>query len=115
MKNPEHVFIESIIYCPSQIYYYFTDEEDQEWVLYVRQRGGPLTCELVRIGKDGEWDSWKKWNKIVLSREYDINGKQSQDEEESEIMAVEEEMLWFLRQRFPKVRFPDHPERKNEE
>jgi hypothetical protein len=58
------------------------------------------------------WDSYENWNKVVLSREYDINGKQSQSEEESEIMAVEEEMLWFLRQRFPKVIFPDHPERK---
>ena len=100
----EHVFIESIIYFPTQIYYYFTDEEDQGWVLYVRQRGGPLTCDL--ISED------ECWNKVVLSREYDINGKQSQDEEDSEIMAVEEEMLWFLRQRFPKVIFPDHPIRQ---
>jgi len=113
MKNLEHIFIESIIYCPSQIYYYFTDEEDQRWVLYVRQRSGPLTCNLIRVDDKGEWNL--EWGRVVFSREYDINGKQSQDEEESEIMAVEEEMLCFLRQRFPKVIFPDHPERKNEE
>ena len=112
MKDPEHVFIESIIYCPSQIYYYFTDEKNQGWVLYVRQRGGPLTCDLFRVGKDGEWSGWYN---VVLSRKYDINGKQSQDEEESEIMAVEEEMLWFLRQRFPEVTFPTQPERRKRE
>jgi hypothetical protein len=93
MENPEHIFIESIIYCPSQIYYYFTDEGDQKWALYVRQRGGPLTCRLIRVREDGEWDSYK----VALSREYDINGKQNLREEESEILAVEEEMLWFLR------------------
>jgi hypothetical protein len=109
MKD-DHVFIKSIIYCPTQIYYCFTDEEGQRWVLYVHQRGGPLTCDLINVREDGEWGNW---NKVVLSREYDINGKQSQSEEESEIMAVEEEMLWFLRQRFPKVIFPDHPKRKN--
>lgn len=122
MNNPEHVFIESIIYCPSQIYYYFSvpngkseDQDDRQYVAYVRQRGGPLTFELVEIREDGEW----KWdweggtNKVKLSRVYDINGQQNVESEEKEIEALESEIMWYLRQQFPEVTFPEHLERRN--
>ena len=114
MENPEHVFKEDIIYCPSQIYYYFTDSDNRFWVAYIRQRRGPLTFELVEIEKDtGDW-LWDS-GQVKLSREYDINNQPSQESEEKEIMAVEEEVMWFLRQQFPDVKFPDHPSRIKKE
>ncbi len=115
MNNLEHVFIEDIIYCPSQIYYYFKDNDQREWVAYVRQRGGPLTFELVEIDKESGkwlWDWEGGTNKVRFSRVYDINGQPNVEREEKEIEALEEEIMWYLRQRFPEVTFPTQPERK---
>ena len=113
-RNPEHVFIEDIIYCPSQIYYYFRDNDQREWVAYVRQRGGPLTFELVEIREDGEWlwDWEGGTNKVKLSRAYDINNQPNEESEEKEIIELESEIMWYLRQRFPEVTFPTQPERR---
>ena len=116
-RNPEHVFIEDIIYCPSQIYYYFKDNDQREWVAYVRQRGGPLTFELVEIREDGEWlwDWERRTNRVKLSRVYDINGQPNEEDEEKEIIELENEIMWYLRQRFPNVKFPEHPTRQKKE
>ena len=116
-RNPEHVFIEDIIYCPSQIYYYFRDQDDRQYVAYVRQRGGPLTFELVEIREDGEWlwDWEGGTNKVKLSRVYDINGQQNVESEEREIEALESEIMWYLRQQFPNINFPEHPTRQKRE
>jgi hypothetical protein len=90
-SNQEHVFIEDIIYCPSQIYYYFTepDEENESvktrfWVAYIRQRGGPLSFELVEIEREtGDWLwDYENGNSIKLSRTYDINNQPNEEEEE---------------------------------
>ena len=117
----EHVFIEVIVYCPSQIYYYFSvpngkseDRDDRQYVAYVRQRGGPLTFELIEIREDGEWlwDWEGGTNKVKLSRVYDINGQPNVESEEKEIEALESEIMWYLRQQFPEVTFPEHPERQ---
>lgn len=114
MNNQEHIFIESILYCPSQIYYYFRDQDERTWVAYVRQRGGPLTFELVEIREDGEWLwDWKGGtNRVKLSRIYDMNGQPNEESEEKEIEALESEIMWYLRQRFPKIEFPEHPKRR---
>ena len=121
MNNPEHVFIEDIIYCPSQIYYYFSvpngkskDNDGKQYVAYVRQRGGPLTFELVEIREDGEWlwDWEGGTNKVKLSRVYDINNQPNVESEEKEIEALESEIMWYLRQQFPNINFPEHPIRQ---
>ena len=135
MENPEHVFIEDIIYCPSQIYYYFSvsngkskDNEgsgssvktsksikERRWVAYVRQRGGPLTFELIEIDKETsewKWDWEGGTNKVKLSRVYDINGQPNVESEEREIEALENEIMWYLRQQFPEITFPTQPERR---
>lgn len=116
-NNQEHIFIEDIIYCPSQIYYYFKDQDDRQYVAYVRQRGGPLTFELVEIREDGEWlwDWEGGTNQVKLSRVYDINGQPNVESEEREIKALENEIMWYLRQRFPEVTFPTQPERRKRE
>lgn len=114
MNILKHTFIESIIYCPSQIYYYFEDEKGQIWCAYVRQRSGPLTLSLFPI-KEGDKDLLFNWDKeeiIELSRVYDINGCHNLDKEKEEVKAVEEEVMWFLRQRFPSLTFPDQPKTK---
>ena len=116
-NNPEHVFIEDIIYCPSQIYYYFSvpnGKSEDQYVAYVRQRRGPLTFELIEIREDGEWEwDWEGGtNKVKLSRVYDINGQPNEEEEEKEIEALESEIMWYLRQQFPEVTFPTQPERR---
>ncbi len=112
-----HVFLEDIIYCPSQIFYYFTDEEDQAWYIYVRQRRGPLTIELIKIKAfDNEGEPIDECSTTLQpSRVYDINGAGSLEEEELEIKELEDEIIWFLRQRFPGVNFPDNPPRKKRE
>ena len=114
MNNPEHVFIEDIIYCPSQIYYYFSVSNGKKYVAYVRQRRGPLTFELIEIREDGEWEwDWEGGtNKVKLSRVYDINGQPNEEKEEKEIEALESEIMWYLRQQFPEVTFPTQPERR---
>ena len=119
-NNPEHVFIEDIIYCPSQIYYYFSvpnGKSEDQYVAYVRQRRGPLTFELIEIREDGEWEwDWEGGtNKVKLSRVYDINGQPNEEEEEKEIEALESEIMWYLRQQFPEVTFPTQPERRKRE
>ena len=122
MNNPEHVFIEDIIYCPSQIYYYFSvpngkseDQDDRQYVAYVRQRGGPLTFELIEIDKETsewKWDWEGGTNKVKLSRVYDINNQPNVESEEREIEELESEIMWYLRQQFPEVTFPTQPERR---
>lgn len=122
MNNPENVFIEDIIYCPSQIYYYFSvsngkseDQDDRQYVAYVRQRGGPLTFELIEIDKETsewKWDWEGGTNKVKLSRVYDINNQPNVESEEREIEALESEIMWYLRQQFPEVTFPTQPERR---
>ena len=113
-KNLEHIFVEDIIYCPSQIYYYFRDQDDRAYVAYVRQRRVPLTFELIEIREDGEWEwDWEGGtNRVKLSRVYDINNQPNDESEEKEIEALESEIMWYLRQRFPEVNFPEHPERR---
>jgi hypothetical protein len=109
----EHVWLEDIIYCPSQIYYYFEDDTGEFWCLYIRQRSGDLTMELVKVEEDNEgWSNMNNWSSVILSRDYDINNQLSEEKEREEIDAVEEEGLCFLRQRFPKVKFPDNPEKR---
>ena len=94
------------------------DNDQREYVAYVRQRRGPLTFELMEINKEtGEWlwDWEGGTNKVKLSRDYDINGQPNVESEEREIEALESEIMWYLRQQFPEVTFPEHPERRKRE
>jgi hypothetical protein len=72
-----------------------------------------LTFELVEIREDGEWlwDWEGGTNKVKLSRAYDINNQPNVESEEREIEALESEIMWYLRQQFPNINFPEHPER----
>ena len=112
-NHPVMEFLEDIIYCPTQIEFYFRTD-GQVMSLYIRQRHGETTAQLVPCYPNGEpqWDS--PWPHIQLSRPYDIEGRhrQSAEAEEQEIIAIERDCLTRLRTMFPDVPFPQHPNRR---
>ena len=112
-NHPVMEFLEDIIYCPSQIEFYFRDGE-QVWCLYIRQRHGDTTAQLVPCFGSGDFDYDALWPEIELSRDYDIEGKsyESEEAEEQEIIAIEKDCLARLRVMFPGTPFPEHPNRR---
>ena len=112
-NHPVMEFLEDIIYCPSQIDFYFRDGE-AVYCLYIRQRHGDTTAQLVPCFGSGDFDYDALWPDIELSREYDIEGKsyESEEAEEQEIIAIEKDCLARLRVMFPDTPFPEHPIRK---
>lgn len=112
-NHPVMEFLEDIIYCPSQIEFYFRDGE-QSYCLYIRQRHGDTTAQLVSCYDSGDFIYEGLWPDIELSREYDIEGEsyKSEEAEEQEIIAIEKDCLARLRVMFPDTPFPEHPNRK---
>ena len=112
-NHPVMEFLEGIIYCPSQIEFYFRDGE-QVYCLYIRQRHGDTTAQLVSCYGSGDFIYEGLWPDIELSRDYDIEGKsyESEEAEEQEIIAIEKDCLARLRVMFPDTPFPEHPNRK---
>ena len=112
-NHPVMEFLEDIIYCPSQIEFYFRDGE-AVWCLYIRQRHGETTAQLVPCYGSGDFIYEGLWLDIELSREYDIEGKsyKSEEAEEQEIIAIEKACLARLRVIFPGTPFPEHPNRR---
>ena len=112
-NHPVMEFLEDIIYCPSQIEFYFRDGE-AVWCLYIRQRHGDTTAQLVTCYGSGDFIYEGLWPDIELSRDYDIEGKsnESEEAEEQEIIAIEKDCLARLRVMFPGTPFPEHPNRK---
>ena len=106
-------FLEDVIYCPTQIDFNFKDG-DQIRCLYIRQRHGETTAQLVPILETGEFDYEADWPYIELSRDYDIEGGSycSDEREEQEIIAIEKDCLARLRVMFPDTPFPEHPNRR---
>lgn len=105
-------FLEDIIYCPTQIDYYFRTPRDRVFCLYIRQRHGDTTAELVPCEDSGEF-IYGDWLQLELSREYDIEGcgHKSREDEESEIIAIEKECINKLREIFPEINFPEKTRR----
>lgn len=112
-NHPVMEFLEDIIYCPSQIKFYFRTD-GQVMSLYVRQRHGETTAQLVPCHPNGEPQYDSLWPDIQLSRAYDIEGKsyESAEAEEQEIIAIEKDCLSQLRLMFPDISFPQHPNRR---
>ena len=112
-NHPVMEFLEDIIYCPSQIEFYFRDGE-QVYCLYIRQRHGETTAQLVTCYGSGDFIYEGLWLDIELSRDYDIEGKsyESEEAEEQEIIAIEKDCLARLRVMFPGTPFPEHPNRR---
>ena len=106
-------FLEDVIYCPSQIDFYFRDG-DNVYCLYIRQRHGDTTAQLVPCFGSGDFDYDALWPEIELSRDYDIEGESycHDEREEQEIIAIEKDCLARLRIMFPDTPFPEHPNRR---
>ena len=113
MAYPEHTFIEEIDFCPTQIYYSFTDTDNKHWCAYIRQRRQPeATFEYVATDEFQEFsDDYQIGPFISLSRIFNFNVKNA-TEKVDEIHAMEYEVLEWLRTRFPNVKFPDNPPRQ---
>ena len=112
-NHPVMEFLEDIIYCPSQIEFYFR-ADGQVMCIYIRQRHGDTTAQLVPCFGSGDFNYDALWPEIELSREYDIEGKsyESEEAEEQEIIAIEKDCLARLRVMFPDTPFPEHPNRR---
>lgn len=112
-NHPVMEFLEDIIYCPSQIEFYFR-ADGQVMCLYIRQRHGETTAELVTCYGNGEFIYDGICPAIELSRDYDIEGEsnKSEEAEEQEIIAIERDCLARLRTMFPDTPFPEHPNRR---
>lgn len=112
-NHPVMEFLEDIIYCPSQIDFYFR-ADGQVMCLYIRQRHGDTTAQLVTCYGSGDFIYEGLWPDIELSRDYDIEGKsyESEEAEEQEIISIEKDCLARLRVMSPDVPFPEHPNRR---
>ena len=112
-NHPVMEFLEDIIYCPSQIEFYFRNGE-QVYCLYIRQRHGDTTAQLVTCYGSGDFIYEGLWPDIELSRDYDIEEKsyESEEAEDQEIIAIEKDCLARLRVMFPDTPFPEHPNRR---
>ena len=67
-NHPVMEFLEDIIYCPSQIEFYFRDGE-QVYCLYIRQRHCDTTAQLVTCYGSGDFIYEGLWPDIELSRD----------------------------------------------
>lgn len=104
----EHAFIREMIWCPSQIEYYFTDPSTGKmWVVYMRWRySDPWTVELTEVQEPKSPRRWEfsDETKTILEREY---------YKEEEYDKMQKDVIRYLRKVFPLVDFPEDPEIKD--
>lgn len=107
-KWEEHAFFEEMIWCPSQIYYYFTDLADgQMYVVYCRWRwSDPWTIELVKVANPKNPRNWD-WSLGSVSLLPDRGYK------DEEYRKMEKDILDCLKAKFPHIVFPDKVISKN--
>jgi ribA/ribD-fused uncharacterized protein len=91
-------FHEDLIWCPSQIYYWFMVGQEMKLV-YMRWRwSDPWSIELCNVkdpSKPHDW-SFDDSEKLDLGKEY----------KDSEYQEMEKDLLLYLMKRFPEVKFP---------
>lgn len=95
--NEQNIWIEELIWCPSQCYYYFYDPvSSQVYCIYLRWRhSDPWTAELIRCTADGELIYSEPWEDINVGRDYS----------DYEYRALEKKVLGVMKKRFPAVIF----------
>ncbi len=69
MKTKE--WVDDLIWCPSQCYYYFETMSGRRFCIYLRWRhSDPWTADLVEFPVNTwNWDN-STWTEIVLSKDY---------------------------------------------
>ena len=90
-------WIEDLIWCPSQCYYYFLDPiSSQGYCIYLRWRhSDPWTAELIKCTSDWEFIYDEPWEYIELKRDYSSN----------EYRSLEKKVLKVVKKRFSAVTF----------
>ena len=98
-------FYEDLIWCPSQIYYWFMVGQEMKLV-YMRWRwSDPWSIELCKVNdpsKPHDWD-FNGSEALDLGKEY----------KDSEYQEMEKDLLLYLMKRFPEVKFPTQIVRKD--
>ena len=90
-------WLEHLIWCPSQISYYFQDNTGKKWEIYLRWRhNDPWTAELIPLNDKWEEDYIDTWETLGV-------GYYKADE----YKILESEVLGIIRAKFPGVMFPD--------
>lgn len=91
-------WLEHLIWCPSQISYYFQDPVDGgKWEIYLRWRhSDPWTAKLIPL--DSEWQE----KPISTWEQLDIKFYKA-----DEYKNLEHEVLEIVRSKFPGVVFPE--------
>ena len=104
----EHAFYEELKWCPSQIEYYFTDQEaGKMYVAYLRWRhSDPWSVELIEVDPSDP-QNWRynedRCEAISLGKWYSDN----------QYRELEMDLIDYLKNRFPKTTFPTTPVIKN--
>lgn len=100
-KFEEHAFYEELIWCPSQIEYYFTDQETGKmYVAYLRWRhSDPWSVELIEVDPSDP-QNWRydedRCEAISLEKWYS----------DDQYRELETDLIDYLKNRFPKTTFP---------
>lgn len=98
-------FHEDLLWCPSQIYYWFMVGSEMKLV-YMRWRwSDPWTIELCNVKDPSNPHDWNFDNSEVLDL-----GKEYKD---SEYLEMEKDLILYLMKRFPEIKFPFQITRKN--
>ena len=68
------VWIDDLIWCPSQCYYYFETKSNERYCIYLRWRhSNPWTASLVYFnGDDWDWDN-TTWIPLTPKKDYKDN------------------------------------------
>ena len=100
-------WIEDLIWCPSQCYYYFLDPiSSQGYCIYLRWRhSDPWTAELIKCTSDWEFIYDEPWEYIELGRNYSSN----------EYRSLEKKVLKVVKKRFSAVTFKNRVYEKEEQ
>lgn len=103
----EHAFFEDMIWCPSQIEYFFTDPRDgQMYVVYCRWRwSDPWTITLVKVANPA---NPRSWNFDLMNESIDLG-----EFKDTEFRKMEAKVVNYLSSRFPQVQFPSEIRTKN--
>ena len=95
--NGQYIWIEDLIWCPSQCYYYFQNTDGQRYCIYLRWRyRDPWSASLVKCLNTWELDYDDDWETLEVSFHTD-----------EDYRNLEKEVLDIISARFPHLRFPN--------
>ena len=95
--NGQFIWIEDLLWCPSQCYYYFQNIDGQRYCIYLRWRHrDPWTAELIKCTDNWNLDYDSEWERLGVSFYSD-----------KDYRTLEEEVLGIVSTKFPHLIFPN--------